>query len=41
MYGLFVEKELHAHIDKNSILEKENERVKRELASITDLHKKV
>lgn len=36
-----VEKELHAHIDKNSILEKDNERIKRELSSVTELHKKV
>ena len=38
---IITEKELHAHIDKNSILEKENERVKRELSSVTELHRKV
>lgn len=35
------EKDLHSHIDKNSTLKKENDRIKKELSSATELHKKV
>lgn len=38
---IILEKDLQALIDKNSILDKENERLKRELSSVSALHKKV